>query len=81
MPAVGVPLAVDQPFWARRLRDLGVSSATIPQRRITADNLAAAVQKAMNDNAIRDNAKNLAARLVEEDGAGRVVAVVEGLLR
>jgi hypothetical protein len=35
----------------------------------------------MNDNAIRDNAKNLAARLVEEDGAGRVVAVVEGLLR
>jgi UDP:flavonoid glycosyltransferase YjiC (YdhE family) len=76
-----VPLAVDQPFWARRLRDLGVSSATIPQRRITADNLAAAVQKAMNDNAIRDNAKNLAARLVEEDGAGRVVAVVEGLLR
>jgi sterol 3beta-glucosyltransferase len=81
VPAVGVPFAGDQPFWARRLQDLGVSSATIPQRRITADNLGAAIQKAMNDNVIRDNAKNLAARLADEDGAGRAIAVVEGLLR
>jgi UDP:flavonoid glycosyltransferase YjiC (YdhE family) len=76
-----VPFAGDQPFWARRLQDLGVSSATISQRRITADNLGAAIQKAMNDNVIRDNAKNLAARLADEDGAGRAVAVVDGLLR
>jgi sterol 3beta-glucosyltransferase len=81
VPAVGVPVAGDQPFWARRLRVLGVSSATIPQRRITAENLGAAIQNAMNDSVIRDNAKDLAARIATEDGAGRVVAVVEGLLR
>jgi UDP:flavonoid glycosyltransferase YjiC (YdhE family) len=81
VPAVGVPAAGDQPFWARRLHDLGVSSASIPQRRITADNLGAAIEKAMTDNVIHDNATNLAARLADEDGAGRAVAVVDGLLR
>jgi UDP:flavonoid glycosyltransferase YjiC (YdhE family) len=32
VPAIGVPSMGDQPYWARRLRDLGVSAATIPQR-------------------------------------------------
>jgi sterol 3beta-glucosyltransferase len=80
VPAVGVPVAGDQPFWAKRLESLGVSSATIPKRRLSADLLGTAIRKAMNDNVIRDNAKRIAGRIAEEDGAGRVVSVVEDLL-
>ena len=80
VPTVGVPAIGDQPFWAKRLRDLGVSPATIPQRQITAERLAAAIQAALTDNTIRENTKHIAAHIAAEDGAGRVLTVVEETL-
>lgn len=41
-PAVGVPVAGDQPFWARKLHELGVAPGGVPYWRLTADRLAAA---------------------------------------
>jgi sterol 3beta-glucosyltransferase len=76
VPTVGVPAMGDQPFWARRLSDLGVSSATIPQRRLNAELLSAAIRVALNDSTIRDNAERLASRIAAEDGAGRVLDAV-----
>jgi UDP:flavonoid glycosyltransferase YjiC (YdhE family) len=46
VPAIGVPVAGDQPFWARTLRSLGVSPATVPYWRLKTDRLATAVLKA-----------------------------------
>jgi sterol 3beta-glucosyltransferase len=81
LPAVAVPEpAGDQPFWARRLRELGVSSATLARRGLAADRLAAAVDAALTDPGYRSNAERLAARIAAEDGAARVTAVVERLL-
>jgi sterol 3beta-glucosyltransferase len=80
LPVVGVPATGDQLYWARRLRDLGVSAATIPQRRLTAERLGAAIRTALTDSTFRDNAKQLAVCIAAEDGAGRVLAVVESLL-
>jgi UDP:flavonoid glycosyltransferase YjiC (YdhE family) len=81
VPAVGVPVAGDQPFWARRLRELGVSSATIPQRRLTADRLGSAIRTALEDTTIHLATTTLAASIAAEDGAGQAVGVVEGCLR
>jgi sterol 3beta-glucosyltransferase len=80
VPAVAVPAMGDQPFWARHLANLGVSAATIPQRRITAERLAAAIDTALTDNAIRDNVKDLAEQIAAEDGAGRAVAIIDEAL-
>lgn len=77
VPAVGVPVAGDQPFWSTRLRELGVSAATIPHRKLSAERLGAAIATAVADDALRVNASNLAIRIAAEDGAGRVLEVVE----
>lgn len=81
LPAVAVPTpGGDQPFWARRLSELGVSSATIPRPKLTVENLAAAVQAAVTDPTYRANAEKLSARIATEDGAAHVVTAVEKLL-
>jgi UDP:flavonoid glycosyltransferase YjiC (YdhE family) len=80
VPAVAVPVAGDQPFWARRLHDLGVSSATVPYGRLNADRLAAAVRAAVNEPIYRQSAQDVAGRLASEDGAGAVVKAVDQIL-
>jgi UDP:flavonoid glycosyltransferase YjiC (YdhE family) len=80
LPAVAIPEpGGDQPFWARRLAALGVSSTTLSRRKLTADGLAAAIETAVTDPSYRDNATHVAARLAAEDGAGRAAAAVEEL--
>ena len=81
VPTVAMPGLGDQPFWARRLRDLGASAATIPQRSLTSDKLAEGILGAISDQRFRATAQRLAERLAAEDGAARVLDVVEGLSR
>ncbi|BBX35308.1 sterol 3-beta-glucosyltransferase [Mycolicibacterium mageritense DSM 44476 = CIP 104973] len=80
VPAVAVPAMGDQPFWARRLAELGASPAPIPQRRLTSENLGAAIRAAMTDNGFRTNAARVSDHMQAEDGAGRVLKLVEELL-
>lgn len=80
VPHVGVPFAGDQPFWARRLRALGVSAATVPQFRLDATKLAWAIDSALTDVTLAANARKLARRLAAEDGAGAAAARIDQLL-
>lgn len=80
VPAIAVPNLGDQPFWAHRLTALGVSSAAIPYRRLTADHLAEAIRMTLSDCRYRDKARQVADRIKAEDGAARVLAVVNELL-
>lgn len=81
VPAIAVPAAYgDQPFWARRLFACGVSPQPLPQRRLSADNLASAIRSVLSDNGLRDNAAELARRMGSEDGAGRVVTAIDRVL-
>ncbi|MGI5241278.1 glycosyltransferase [Dactylosporangium sp. CA-139066] len=79
VPAVPVPVLVDQPFWAQRLRLLGVAPDAIPRRRLSAGRLAAALREAVGEPAYRHRAEALAARLAEEDGAAAVLRELERL--
>lgn len=79
IPAVPVPVLADQPFWADRIRRLGVASEPIPFRRLTADRLAFALRQVLRVPAYRARAGALADRLSEEDGAGAVVDAVARL--
>ncbi len=82
VPAIALPnLIYDQPFWARRLRALGVAAAIISQPRLTADRLADAIRAAVDNPQLRTTAQGLARRLAGEDGATKVLATVESLLR
>ncbi len=44
-PTLIVPHMGDQPFWARRVRDLGVGVKSVPRHALTAERLAAAVHR------------------------------------
>ncbi len=79
VPAVPVPVMLDQSFWASRLTALGVSPGRVPFRRLSAQRLASAIRKAVSDRRFRDRARQLSAVIQAEDGAGRVLSAVERL--
>ncbi|GAA3033884.1 hypothetical protein GCM10020000_08980 [Streptomyces olivoverticillatus] len=79
VPSVPVPVMLDQPFWASRLVALDVSPGSIPLRRLSAEDLAAAIRKAVYEPRYRRRARQLAASIRAEDGAGPVLAAVERL--
>lgn len=79
VPSVLMPFFADQPFWGRRVAALGVGPRPVPRKQLTAARLAAALQEATGNAALRQRAANLGARLCDEDGVGAAVAAVEKL--
>ena len=68
IPSIIIPFANDQFAWAHRAYDLGVGSKPIPSKKLTSDNLAAAIDFALKGN-IKTNTKNLAKNIATENGA------------
>ena len=44
LPSVVVPVFADQPFWGKRVAQLGAGPAPIPAGKLTEDKLAAAIR-------------------------------------
>jgi UDP:flavonoid glycosyltransferase YjiC (YdhE family) len=76
LPSVVVPFHGDQPFWARRVADLGVGPAPIPRKKLTVDRLVRAIDAAVTDTAMRRRAADLGARISAEDGIARAVGLI-----
>ncbi len=76
VPAVPVPLMVDQPFRARQLDRLGVTPGPVPFGRLTADRLAAALTEVTGNPGYRQRAHAVARRIAGEDGAGAVAKLL-----
>ncbi|WBP93292.1 glycosyltransferase [Mycolicibacterium neoaurum] len=80
-PSIPMPgPAGDQPFWAKRLEKLGAATRIIPQRSLTADRLATAIEATVDDNALIHTTRALAARIAGEDGVAVAVASIERVL-
>lgn len=81
IPTIALPGPVgDQPFWARRLHTLGAATTALPQRALTAANLAGTIRATLDDDNLRGTTKKLAARLAVEDGTTAAITAIEGLL-
>jgi sterol 3beta-glucosyltransferase len=77
VPALPVPVLVDQPFWAQRLHSLGVAPPPLPMRELNADTLAAALRDCLDDRSRADEAEALGHRIRDEDGHAAVAALIE----
>ncbi|MET0328136.1 MAG: glycosyltransferase [Luteimonas sp.] len=80
IPSVILPFAGDQPFWARRLRALGIADRVLDGRRASARTLSQALDFAEGTNA-RVRAAALARAMRSEDGAATAVAWIERLAK
>ncbi len=76
VPSLVVPFFADQPHWARTVHDLGVGPRPIPHKRLSANRLAEAIERALSDETIRARAADLGQRIRAEDGVARAVGII-----
>ena len=80
IPSIVLPFAGDQPFWAERLRLLGVTPDFTSVRHIDATSLASSLDVA-GSMQMRSRAASLGETLRSEDGLASAVKTIEVLLR
>jgi len=71
-PTVVVPFFTDQSFWGARVASLGVGARPIPQAKLSADRLAAALEETRGAG-MREQARVLGEKIQAEDGVARAV--------
>jgi UDP:flavonoid glycosyltransferase YjiC (YdhE family) len=68
----------DQLFWGRRVHALGVGPEPVPQKRLTAEGMVAAIHSITDDEDMRRRAAALGEKIQAEDGVARAVEIVAG---
>jgi sterol 3beta-glucosyltransferase len=76
-PQVVCPFVGDQPFWGRRMHQLGVAPEPIDQRRLNVRRLTAAIREAVDEPAMISAARRLGDRVRAENGVAAAVDVLE----
>jgi UDP:flavonoid glycosyltransferase YjiC (YdhE family) len=77
VPSMAVPISFDQPYWGRRLAELGVGVPPVPYRKLTPDRLAHAIEQMTGNSGIAARAQQLSTVLKAEQGpavAARTIA-------
>jgi sterol 3beta-glucosyltransferase len=81
VPNVVIPFTSDQPFWGNRVHALGAGPRPLAPGRISIKKLAAAIDAAINDAAMRDRAAQTGRAIAQEDGVSQAVAIIEHYAR
>ncbi len=76
-PTFVVPHFFDQPYWGRRIYELGCGPAPVRLRKLTPGILASALDELATDTSFEIAATELRERLVLEDGTGLAADIVE----
>ncbi|KAF3890790.1 glycosyltransferase family 1 protein [Tolypothrix bouteillei VB521301] len=75
-PTVICPFFGDQPFWGKRVFELGVGPRPIPQKKLTVDKLAQAIEVVTSDENMRQQARELGKKIQAENGVMQAVAII-----
>ena len=81
MPTIIVPFITDQPFWGKRVHELGVGPKPIPRGKLTADRLAAAMTEAVTNQGIGQRAVDLGEKIRAEDGIAAAIDVIHQVMK
>lgn len=79
-PTVICPFFGDQPFWGRRVFELGVGPRPIPQKNLSADKLGRAIREVATNAQMQQRAEALGKKIRAENGAMQAVEVIDGWL-
>ncbi len=80
VPSAVVPHMSDQPYWGRRVHELGVGTAPISRQNLTSDRLAHMIRALTSDASAREKAAELGRNIRAEDGVGNAVRTFQQLL-
>jgi sterol 3beta-glucosyltransferase len=75
-PTVICPFLGDQPFWGNVVHRAGLGPRPLPQKKLTAERLAAAIREAL-DPGVVERAAAVGRRMRAENGTARAVELVE----
>lgn len=67
----------DQPYWGRRVHELGVGVRPVPRHKLTVESLSAGLDRLVRDPRIRDAAATLGRKIRAEQGVQAAVAAIE----
>ncbi|MBC7869490.1 MAG: glycosyltransferase family 1 protein [Chitinophagaceae bacterium] len=81
VPTVIIPHNADQPYWGRRVTELGVGAQMIPRKKLTVETLHHAIKTVTEDSRLRENAQILGRKIQQEDGLTEAVKWVEHYLK
>lgn len=76
VPSMAVPVGYDQPYWGRRLAELGAGVPPVPYRRLSPARLASAIRHLTQDPGIAARAKQLGTVLHAENGPSAAARAV-----
>lgn len=76
-PTLICPFGLDQPFWGHRIAALGVGPAPLPQKRLNAESLGAALTELVSQPRFKEAATRIAAAIQAQDGVATAVALIE----
>ena len=79
-PSIICPLFADQPFFGQRVAQLGTGPLPVAQKRLTAGNLASALEYALSKK-VAMKAKSVGEMIAKEDGAGAITEMVNQIER
>ncbi len=77
VPSIVIPFNFDQPFWGKRVYELGVGPAPIPRSKLTADRLAETIQDAVTNTGMHQCAADLGSKILAEDGVANAVDIIQ----
>jgi sterol 3beta-glucosyltransferase len=80
VPSIVVPFFGDQPFWGRRVHDLGVGPEPIMRSGLTVDKLTQAIAQATSDQSMQARASRLGEGIRAENGVAEAVAIIRRIL-
>jgi sterol 3beta-glucosyltransferase len=77
VPSLVVAFMADQPFWGRRIYELGCGPRPIRRKALTADRLAEAIGQAITDRGMQERAAQIGQQIRSEDGIARAAALID----
>ncbi len=77
VPSIVVPFAFDQIYWGARAAELGVGPKPVPFQKLSSERLAAAIQTALSDPRMRNQAAELGRKIRSENGVAKAVEIIQ----
>lgn len=79
VPSFLIPHFADQPYWARRVHELGAGPRPVDKAKLTQAALADGIRQLVSDAIMRGRAAELGAAIRAEDGVVNAVRVIEAM--